>query len=129
MLSKLLRLGEGRMVKRLRGVANYVNSLSDDVEKLTDAELRAKTDEFRKRVADGEALDDLLRGAGCEEKADGECGKTHGGIVAAGLDAHKRSGRQFACADASATPSAFAALMSDESKLARHAFVRIASSR
>ena len=48
------------MVKRLRGVANYVNSLSDDVEKLTDAELRAKTDEFRARVTDGEKLDDLL---------------------------------------------------------------------
>jgi preprotein translocase subunit SecA len=59
-LSKLLRLGEGRMVKRLRGVANYVNTLSDDVEKLTDAELRAKTDEFRARVEGGEALDDLL---------------------------------------------------------------------
>jgi preprotein translocase subunit SecA len=59
-LSKLLRLGEGRMVKRLRGVADYVNTLSDDAEKLTDAELRAKTDEFRKRVADGEDLDDLL---------------------------------------------------------------------
>ena len=60
MLSKLLRLGEGRMVKRLRGVADYVNSLSDEIEKLTDAELRAKTDEFRTRVSDGEALDDLL---------------------------------------------------------------------
>nr|MCH9722938.1 hypothetical protein [Actinomycetes bacterium] len=48
-LSKLLRVGEGRMVKRLRGVANYVNSLADETEKLTDAELRAKTDEFRKR--------------------------------------------------------------------------------
>ena len=60
MLSKLLRLGEGRMVKRLRGVADYVNTLSDDVEKLTDAELRAKTDEFRARVADGDKLDDLL---------------------------------------------------------------------
>ena len=60
MLSKLLRLGEGRMVKRLRGVADYVNTLSDDVEKLTDAELRAKTDEFRARVADSERLDDLL---------------------------------------------------------------------
>ena len=54
MLSKLLRLGEGRMVKRLKGVADYVNTLSDDVEKLSDAELRAKTDEFKKRVADGE---------------------------------------------------------------------------
>ena len=60
MLSKLLRLGEGRMVKRLRKVADYVNTLSDDVEKLTDAELRAKTDEFRKRLEDGEDLDDLL---------------------------------------------------------------------
>jgi preprotein translocase subunit SecA len=59
-LSKLLRLGEGRMVKRLRGVADYVNTLSDDVEKLTDAELRAKTDEFRARVADGAKLDDVL---------------------------------------------------------------------
>ncbi|MDA4084470.1 Protein translocase subunit SecA [Mycolicibacterium hassiacum DSM 44199] len=60
MLQKLLRLGEGRMVKRLKGVADYVDSLSGDVEKLTDAELRAKTDEFKKRVADGESLDDLL---------------------------------------------------------------------
>jgi preprotein translocase subunit SecA len=48
------------MVKRLKKVADYVNTLSDDVEKLSDAELRAKTDEFKKRVADGEELDDLL---------------------------------------------------------------------
>ncbi|MBJ7465265.1 MAG: preprotein translocase subunit SecA, partial [Mycolicibacterium sp.] len=60
MLDKLLRLGEGRMVKRLKKVADYVNTLSDDVEKLSDAELRAKTDEFRKRVDGGEDLDDLL---------------------------------------------------------------------
>ena len=60
MLSKLLRLGEGRLVKRLKTVANSVSSLSDDVEKLTDAELRAKTAEFRRRVADGMSLDDLL---------------------------------------------------------------------
>lgn len=60
MLSKLLRLGEGRMLKRLRRVADYVNTLSDEIEKLTDAELRAKTDEFKKRHADGESLDDLL---------------------------------------------------------------------
>jgi preprotein translocase subunit SecA len=59
-LDKLLRLGEGRMVKRLKGVADYVDTLAADTEKLTDAELRAKTDEFRKRHADGESLDDLL---------------------------------------------------------------------
>ena len=56
----MLRFGEGRMVKRLKRVADYVNTLSDDVEKLSDAELRAKTEEFKKRIADGEDLDDLL---------------------------------------------------------------------
>ncbi len=62
MLSKLLRLGEGRMVKRLKKVADYVDTLSDDMEKLSDAELRAKTDEFKQRLAADEAedLDDLL---------------------------------------------------------------------
>ena len=60
MLSKLLRLGEGRMVKRLKGVADYVDTLSDDMEALTDGELRAKTDELRARVADGAKLDDVL---------------------------------------------------------------------
>ena len=60
MLSKLLRLGEGRMVKRLAHVADYVSTMSDEVAKLTDAELRAKTEEFKKRYAEGESLDDLL---------------------------------------------------------------------
>ncbi len=60
MLSKLLRLGEGRMVKRLKGVADYVNTLSDDVEKLSDAELRAKTGDFKARLEKGQTLDDLM---------------------------------------------------------------------
>ncbi|HEX5143722.1 MAG TPA: preprotein translocase subunit SecA [Mycobacterium sp.] len=60
MLSKMLRFGEGRMVKRLKGVADYVNTLSDDVEKLSDEQLRAKTAEFKERVAKGEGLDELL---------------------------------------------------------------------
>ncbi|TDZ75486.1 preprotein translocase subunit SecA [Mycobacteroides salmoniphilum] len=60
MLSKLLRLGEGRMVKRLKGVADYVNTLSDDVEKLSDAELQGKTGEFKVRLEKGETLDDLM---------------------------------------------------------------------
>ena len=60
MLTKLLRVGEGRMVKRLKKIAEYVNSLSDDMESLSDAELRAKTDEFKKRLADGADLDDIL---------------------------------------------------------------------
>ncbi|BBY28677.1 preprotein translocase subunit SecA [Mycolicibacterium sediminis] len=60
MLTKLLRIGEGRMVKRLKKVAEYVNSLGADIEKLSDEELRAKTDEFKKRLADGAELDDLM---------------------------------------------------------------------
>ena len=48
------------MVKRLQKVADYVNTLSDDMEKLSDDELRAKTAEFKQRVADGAELDDLL---------------------------------------------------------------------
>ena len=39
MLSKLLRLGEGRTVKRLKGIADYVNTLSDETEKLSDDQI------------------------------------------------------------------------------------------
>ncbi|WP_280457545.1 preprotein translocase subunit SecA [Nocardia carnea] len=59
-LTRLLRFGEGRMVKRLSHLADEVIRLEDDYSSLTDAELQAKTDEFRERYADGETLDDLL---------------------------------------------------------------------
>ncbi|GAB2982044.1 preprotein translocase subunit SecA [Saccharothrix stipae] len=59
-LSRLLRAGEGKMLKRLRNIAAHINNLEDDVVDLSDAELRAKTEEFRKRYADGESLDELL---------------------------------------------------------------------
>ncbi len=59
-LNRLLRAGEGKMVKRLRNIAEHINTLEDDVKDLTDAELRAKTEEFRKRNGDGESLDELL---------------------------------------------------------------------
>ncbi len=58
--SKLMRAGEGRMLKRLKSIADHVSSLSVDVESLTDAELAAKTEEFRRRHGDGEDLDELL---------------------------------------------------------------------
>ncbi|GAB3484985.1 preprotein translocase subunit SecA [Amycolatopsis cihanbeyliensis] len=59
-LNRLLRAGEGKTLKRLRSIADHINTLEDDVKDLSDAELRAKTDEFRKRHSDGESLDDLL---------------------------------------------------------------------
>ena len=57
---KLLRAGEGKQVRRLTKIADAVESLADDYVDLSDAELRAKTDEFKERYADGESLDELL---------------------------------------------------------------------
>jgi preprotein translocase subunit SecA len=48
------------MLKRLRNIAAHINSLEDDLLELSDSELRAKTEEFRKRHQDGESLDELL---------------------------------------------------------------------
>ncbi|QUQ70965.1 preprotein translocase subunit SecA [Kutzneria sp. CA-103260] len=59
-LSRLLRAGEGKILKRLRNIAKLINSLEEDVVDLSDDELRARTDEFRQRYADGESLDELL---------------------------------------------------------------------
>jgi preprotein translocase subunit SecA len=56
----VLRAGEGKTLKRLRNIAVHINSLEDDLVEFSDAELRAKTDEFKERYADDESLDDLL---------------------------------------------------------------------
>ena len=60
MLSTLLRLGEGRTIKGLKGVADRVSALATAIEGLTDADLRSRTDKFKKRLAAGESLDALL---------------------------------------------------------------------
>jgi len=49
-----------RELKRLTRVAEQVDSLASDIAKLTDEQLRGKTQEFKDRVAKGESLDDLL---------------------------------------------------------------------
>jgi preprotein translocase subunit SecA len=59
-LQKLLRAGEGKTLRRLKSIAEAVNGLEDDIRALSDAELRAETDHFRARLADGETLDDLM---------------------------------------------------------------------
>ena len=59
-VEKLLRVGEGRVVKKLAVMAKQVNALEDDFERLTDAELREETDRFKARISAGESLDDLL---------------------------------------------------------------------
>ncbi|MDM7853984.1 preprotein translocase subunit SecA [Cellulomonas alba] len=59
-VDKILRIGEGRVLKRLAGIAEQVNVLEPDFKGLSDAELREETDRFKARLAEGETLDDLL---------------------------------------------------------------------
>ena len=59
-LSKVLRAGEGKKVRRLAELVPLINDLEPAMEALSDAELQAKTPEFRARLAAGESLDDLF---------------------------------------------------------------------
>ena len=47
-------------VKRIRPIVDKINGLEEEISKLTDTELKAKTEEFKNRYANGESLDDLL---------------------------------------------------------------------
>ena len=57
---KMLRAGEGKILRKLKTISEQVNAIEDDFAAMTDAELRAMTDEFRYRLDDGQSLDDLL---------------------------------------------------------------------
>jgi preprotein translocase subunit SecA len=59
-LEKVLRIGEGRRLKRIAEQAAYVAELEPEVEKLSDEELAGKTAEFKQRLENGEELDDLV---------------------------------------------------------------------
>ncbi|MFT4288675.1 preprotein translocase subunit SecA [Nocardioides sp.] len=59
-LDKLLRLGEGKILRQLEAIAKAVNAIEDDFVKMTDEELQHMTVEFRERLEAGETLDDLM---------------------------------------------------------------------
>ncbi|WP_137845242.1 preprotein translocase subunit SecA [Microbacterium sp. 2FI] len=59
-LEKLLRAGEGRILRRLQQVVKAVNALEEDYAQLTDDELRGETVELRARHEAGETLDQLM---------------------------------------------------------------------
>jgi preprotein translocase subunit SecA len=59
-LERVLRVGEGRTLRKLERYASAVNQLEDDFTELTDDELRNETIELRERYSNGESLDDLL---------------------------------------------------------------------
>jgi preprotein translocase subunit SecA len=59
-LEGLLRMGEGRRLKRLAEQAAYITTLEPDFEQLSDAELSAKTVEFKQQLENGEELENLV---------------------------------------------------------------------
>jgi preprotein translocase subunit SecA len=59
-LGKILKVGDGRKVRDLASLVGPINELEAGIVVLSDAELSAKTAEFRSRLADGETLDDIM---------------------------------------------------------------------
>jgi preprotein translocase subunit SecA len=57
---RIMRAGEGKILRDLSKVVDQVNSFESAISALGDNELRGKTDEFKSRLASGESLDDLL---------------------------------------------------------------------
>ncbi|WP_405882842.1 preprotein translocase subunit SecA [Streptomyces sp. NBC_01136] len=57
---RIMRAGEGRVLRRLQRVVDQVNSLDEEFKALSDEELQALTPEFKERYEGGESLDDLL---------------------------------------------------------------------
>ena len=60
LLKKIFGSRNDRLVRQYSQTVRAINALEPEIEKLSDEALKAKTDEFRKRVADGASLDDLL---------------------------------------------------------------------
>ncbi|NMM97643.1 preprotein translocase subunit SecA [Bifidobacterium olomucense] len=59
-IDKALRMGEGHQLKKLENVAKAVNALEDEISALSDEELKAQTPKFKKMLADGKSLDDIM---------------------------------------------------------------------
>src|SRR5918997_7051912 len=60
LLDRFLRAGEGKKVRALQSLVPDIGELEPEMHALSDDGLRAKTAEFRQRLANGESLDDLL---------------------------------------------------------------------
>jgi preprotein translocase subunit SecA len=60
MVTRALRVGEGRKFKSYEKRAETINGIEPEMELLDDAELQEEADALRKRVAEGESLDDVL---------------------------------------------------------------------
>ena len=59
-IQKLFGTHSEHELKRIYPIVDKIEALRPSMQALTDEQLRAKTDEFKKRLADGETLDDIL---------------------------------------------------------------------
>lgn len=59
-LDKILRIGEGKILRQLEAISQAVNAIEDDFVAMSDAELQGMTAEFKERLANGESLDDIM---------------------------------------------------------------------
>ncbi len=59
-MDRIIRMGEGRQLRRLQRVVTLTNGLEDAYTELSDEELRGLTADFRERVENGESLDSLM---------------------------------------------------------------------
>ena len=89
LITKVLRAGETRMLRDLESLVVRVNELESSVTPLTDVDLRAKTDEFRSRLANGETADDIEAEAYAVVR---ETARTR-----PGSEAFRRAGRRRRC--------------------------------
>ncbi|MFT7473483.1 MAG: preprotein translocase subunit SecA [Verrucomicrobiales bacterium] len=60
MFKSILRSGEGKKIRALEAIVPDINALEPEMQKLSDAELQAKTPELRTKIENGASLDDLL---------------------------------------------------------------------
>jgi len=60
LLQKVFGSRNDRLLKKLRGVVAKINALEPAYQQLSDAQLRAKTDEFKTRIVNGESLDAIM---------------------------------------------------------------------
>ena len=59
-IDKILRAGEGKILRKLEAIAKQVNALETAFAEMSDEELKALTPAYRERLANGETLDHLL---------------------------------------------------------------------
>ena len=60
LFDKVLRMGEGKILRQLETISRSVNAIEDEFVEMSDAELRAMTDEFKARLEKGETLDEIM---------------------------------------------------------------------